>query len=65
MSMTKKDYVAIAAKLLSVQYVGEAAGAEARFNAGVHEAARALAQHFASDNQRFDRARFLEACGVK
>lgn len=31
---------------------------------GIGIAARAIAQVFADDNPRFDRKRFLEACGV-
>ena len=31
---------------------------------GIDDAARALAARLASDNPRFDRARFLAACGV-
>lgn len=29
-----------------------------------HEIARRLADFFATDNKNFDRARFLEACGI-
>lgn len=63
--MTKKDYVRIAAALAdtllincpSAEYL---AGATAARNSAVARIADALA----ADNARFDRARFLAACGV-
>ena len=48
--MTRKDYVLIAEVF-------------SRFTEG-EEIARALAGALASDNDRFDRTRFLKACGV-
>ncbi|MGH9706118.1 MAG: hypothetical protein ACRD5R_05120 [Candidatus Acidiferrales bacterium] len=59
--MTKKDYVAIAATLDHVRRINETAG-ERR---GTQRAARCLADMMAADNLRFDRARFLKACGVQ
>lgn len=55
--MSRKDYVAIAAALRSAL----AAGAEER---SIAEAARRIADAMAVGNPRFDRARFLAACGV-
>lgn len=55
--MSRKDYVAIAAALRSAL----AAGAEER---SIAEAARRIADVMAAGNPRFDRARFLAACGV-
>jgi len=58
--MSRKHYVAVAAMLrvhISVSGDQEAAG--------MREVARSLATLFADDNPRFDRARFLAACGVQ
>jgi hypothetical protein len=55
MSMSKKDYVAIAAILLSSQ-------ADRRTR---EVFAVKLADIFGMGNPRFDRARFLKACGVQ
>lgn len=52
--MTKKDYIAVAAVMNSAM-IG---------NADPERVARKLAEVFALDNPRFDRARFLAACGV-
>jgi hypothetical protein len=61
--MTKKDYIAIA-RALNVQLVGwtiaESPDA-AKIVAGI---ADEISDLFAADNPRFDRARFLQACGV-
>lgn len=35
------------------------------FNAGVDECARNIADVMQADNPRFDRARFLKACGAQ
>lgn len=57
--MTKKHYEAIANIIVS-QYDN------ANINDyGRYRIACELADYFASDNPRFDRARFLEACGVE
>lgn len=59
--MTKKHYVAIAAAIKS----GEEARPVSATSASTQEQiAMACADYFASDNPRFDRARFLKACGV-
>jgi hypothetical protein len=59
--MTRKDYVAIA----------EALGAARRFcetgnqRRGTERAVHCVADVMAAGNPRFDRARFLKACGVQ
>lgn len=60
--MTKKHFVALAASLASTK-------PDANVDAPEHYAqwlfdARAIADVCASTNARFDRARFLAACGV-
>lgn len=62
--MTRKDYVAIARILASIRMPES----EHQFTRG-HEGAREtialdFAEHCATDNPRFDRARFLKACGI-
>jgi 2C-methyl-D-erythritol 2,4-cyclodiphosphate synthase len=53
--MTRKDYVAIAEAIaLTVESYDDVA---------VHAVADAIASVFASDNPRFDRGKFLTACG--
>ena len=52
--MTRKDYILIAAAIACVDDY------DAR-----QEAASYLAINLAKDNPRFDRVRFLEACGVQ
>lgn len=63
--MTRKDYELIAAAL-RMSRVGNLAGNENRalYNNGVDNAATNVADALASDNPRFDRERFLSACGV-
>lgn len=63
--MTRKDCVAIAAALSKLTlYVTDERGASV---IKTHHArvCNALADHMANDNPRFDRDRFLKACGVK
>jgi len=65
MTMTKKDYEAIA-RALARQIDAFPSAIE---NHAAH-CARAqtcsnIADHCAADNPRFDRARFLKACGVE
>ena len=56
--MTKKDYVRIArAVAISKSQMGPLA------QAGINLAAIELADELQEDNQHFDRARFLRACG--
>lgn len=53
--MTRKDYVAIA-KAIEEQ-------AELHDDVVVHAVADAIANVFSADNPRFDRGKFLTACG--
>lgn len=57
--MSRKDYVAIAAVIRL--YVGLA---DANTLDALRGAARGIADVFAADNPRFDRDRFLAACGM-
>ena len=58
--MTRKDYILIAAALNSVRPHNHDFSDVVKCDAHAHAVAEALAQ----DNPRFDRARFLTACGV-
>ena len=60
--MTRKDYVAIAAAL---SWAAQRAEAETGTARGADIAAEEIAKTMAADNPRFDRARFLKACGVQ
>jgi hypothetical protein len=55
--MTRKHFVAIAATLKTLRDTSDNTDS-------VDEAARAIAGVCAESNSRFDRARFLQACGV-
>lgn len=64
--MTRKDYIAIAAALKSARvhnYMDNAN--KALYNNGIDNAVSYVADALARDNGRFDRARFLTACGVQ
>jgi hypothetical protein len=54
--MTRKDYVLIARNIEQAYYLDETQR---------NTIAQDLADSLSMDNPRFDRARFLEACGVK
>jgi hypothetical protein len=60
--MTRKDYEAIAAALMEARFLSgqRTEGAQA-----VNDAAVLICDVMAADNPRFDRARFLKACGVQ
>jgi hypothetical protein len=58
--MTRKDYVAIAAAIKSSQRP-----ATSETEQSIAELAKRLCSVFAADNPRFDRYRFLTACGVQ
>jgi len=58
--MTRKDYILIAAAIQSAMIQGYS-GAEWARQCVAHNIALALA----NDNPRFDRERFLKACGVQ
>jgi len=53
--MTRKDYCKFALMLLRADYLSTDQKAKT---------ATAMATVFASDNPRFDKAKFLQACGV-
>ena len=62
--MTRKDYVLIAQAIknqieMSIKFEEEES------QAGAENIARDLADALQADNTRFNRARFLDACGVK
>ena len=64
--MTKKDYVRIAAALNGARVTdSEIISAKALYNNGVDNAAHRIADALADDNPKFDRARFMAACGVQ
>lgn len=60
--MTKKDYELLAA---AVRAALHEAGSNLSFESGVIATAEKLADRLALDNQRFDRARFIAACGIE
>lgn len=62
--MTRKDYVAIAA---SIHRTGMAVNIGKRKTAeyALNLVAIDVAAQMAHDNPRFDRARFLKACGIQ
>lgn len=65
MSMSKKDYVAIAAILkCKIENASAADEPTKLYRNGVISTAFDLAGYFAASNDKFDRARFLKACGV-
>jgi hypothetical protein len=67
--MTRKDYVAIAAAfklcLDNRRQAQAETGMFAEQIAGFIDAVNITAAVFAADNPRFDRERFLKACGVQ
>jgi hypothetical protein len=58
--MTRKDYVMLAAAIKEAH----AYAIDAARRLGVASAAHEVADAIARDNPRFDRDRFLKACGV-
>jgi hypothetical protein len=58
--MTRKDYILIAGALRTVRQ----ANSTVAHGLAIDDAALHLATRLANDNPRFDRARFLKACGV-
>lgn len=72
MALSRKNYEAVAAIVASVgpapTHAGDSSPYVRGFGSGAASSqgivADKLADYFASDNPRFDRARFLKACGV-
>jgi len=62
--MTRKDYVAIAAAVLRARN-GLCTYQQVDPRAAISEVSCRIADVMAQDNPRFDRARFLQACGVQ
>lgn len=62
--MTRKDYVLIADTIANLREQQRDAGPFTN-NPSLAEVAEELAHALQGDNPRFDRARFLDACGVK
>ena len=60
--MTRKDYVLISQTLADLMQDFNNCGDD---SVSLSLVAEELADALATDNPRFDRARFLEACGVK
>ena len=64
--MTKKDFEAIARCISDGALINCATASDVEMNSATRgKIARQLADVCASDNPRFDRARFLKACGVQ
>lgn len=61
--MTKKHFEAIAAIVRANSIKNPAAGYDEGFDAGVAAMAADLANMFAAENPRFNRDKFLTACG--
>lgn len=68
MSLSRKNYEAVAAIVAGTLPARPHASSSfyvRGYAAGVEDLAEKLADYFASDNERFDRDRFLKACGVR
>lgn len=66
--MTRKDYIAIAAAIKAAKldiFCKEPDASHVDLCDGANYAAEHIADVMARDNARFDRARFLAACGVQ
>lgn len=62
--MTRKDFILLAEALKLARVRGDYAH-DTHMLAGVDRAAEKVADALAAENPRFDRARFLKACGVQ
>lgn len=66
--MTKKDYELIAGAICTVSQntKDQTINVEARagYWLALEQLSRILANEFAADNPRFDRERFMRACGI-
>lgn len=63
--MTRKDYVKLAEAFELITKHSATYDANRDYRAGVIMAARQVAYKLAQDNPRFDRARFMRACGFE
>jgi hypothetical protein len=65
--MTRKDYVRFAAMLKVLKYAADSLSTNDAWirNRALDDFRHATADIFEQDNERFDRARFLKACGVE
>ena len=62
--MTRKDYVALAAAINAVRIPEAADQFHAGYWCAVRDVANKITETLSADNQRFDRERFLKACGL-
>lgn len=62
--MTRKDYQLIAGAFRRARDYNDSAAKSAGHQVGTADAAIMLASALQEDNPRFDRERFLKACGV-
>lgn len=60
--MTRKDYIAIAARIKEAKTKAQEGYATTKEDA-IHIVAAGLADVLKKDNDRFDSVRFMEACG--
>lgn len=61
--MTRKDYVAIAEAIEEGLKVNGLGGGWSEAKGAILTVAKEIANVLAADNKRFDRERFLKACG--
>lgn len=61
--MTRKHYRAIA-KIIKQEYVFDDDAAAVYSRPAIADIADRLADYFKQDNSRFDRQKFLDACGI-
>lgn len=64
MATSTKDYVAIA-KIINTDYMFEKAWGTRAAARAIETLANKMADYFASQNERFDRNHFMDACGMK
>ena len=63
--MTKKDYITIAQAISDGALINLSCQADVTVNTDTRrQIAHVMASKLAKDNDRFDRERFLKACGV-